>query len=300
MRITTSRDPALRLNVCMTTAAPVAVINRGTRIFIFTTLTKILDCDPIPAEIWVHVDKSDGNLEAQLARRFPAIRVLTSAEPLGPGRGRHRCLEQCASPFAVSFDDDSYPVDNDFFARVVAIFLAHPEAAILEARIWQRNEPPKARTSNLMAKQSFTGCGHAVRLVAYRQTRGYVARPVPYGMEETDLSIQLFSKDWRIYEAGVLRVLHHTDLAHHEHPEITAGTISNVALFAFLHYPVVFWGWGILQLANIVWFCIRMRRWTGILLGLASIPNDCCVHRQYRRPLPPKVVWDFIKLRRKR
>jgi glycosyltransferase involved in cell wall biosynthesis len=282
--------------------APVAVIiptfNRGTRIF--TTLEKILECDPIPAEIWVHVDKSDGELEAQLKHRFPAVRVLSSHERLGPGRGRDHCLEQCISPYAASFDDDSYPVDQDFFARIVDLFLTHAEAAVLEARIWQRNESPRIRAACLLVQHSFTGCGHALRVMAYRQTRGYIARVVPYGMEETDLAIQLFAKNWKIYEAGELRVFHDTELAHHQHPEITAGTISNVALFAFLHYPIAFWLWGMLQLANVVWFSIRMHRWRGILRGLVSIPRDCWMQRRHRRPLPPKTVWGFIKLRRKR
>jgi hypothetical protein len=35
--------------------------------------------------------------------------------------GRHRCLLACKPPFAVSFDDDSYPVDSDFFRNSRAI-----------------------------------------------------------------------------------------------------------------------------------------------------------------------------------
>jgi hypothetical protein len=60
-------------------------------------------------------------------------------------------------------------------------------------------------------------------------------------MEETDLSIQLFAAGWQIYEAGLLRVLHDTDSKHHDSFEITAGAISNVGLFVFLHFPVIRW-----------------------------------------------------------
>jgi len=279
---------------------PVAVIiptfNRGTRVFL--TLEKILACDPVPAEIWVHVDKSDGKLEEVLASRFPSVRVLSSQVRLGPGGGRHRCLEKCSLPYAVSFDDDSYPVDADFFERIHAIFLACPEAAVIQATIWQRNEQPKAREASLTRKSDFVGCGYVVRVSAYKETRGYLPRPIAYGLEETDLSIQLFSNDWRVYQSGELRVFHDTDLSHHDHPEITVARITNVALFAFLHYPVLLWGWAAIQLSNLVRFCLMRNRWRGVLKGLLCIPGDCFAHRQYRRPLPRRVVSAFLRLRR--
>src|SRR5262245_20188894 len=116
----------------MTGTVPVAVLiptyNRGTAVL--SVLEKIQACDPRPIEIWVHVDPADGILESELSRHFPNVRVLTSATRLGPGGGRHRCLLACNAPYAASFDDDSYPVDADFFRRVEELFLEHPNVAI--------------------------------------------------------------------------------------------------------------------------------------------------------------------------
>src|SRR5262249_5767843 len=104
----------------MTARAPVAVTiptyNRGSKVI--SVLEKIQKCDPQPAEIWVHVDLGDSILERELIRRFPKVGVLSSPVRLGPGGGRHRCLLSCNAPYAVSFDDDSYPVDTDFFHHV--------------------------------------------------------------------------------------------------------------------------------------------------------------------------------------
>src|SRR5712671_5520427 len=101
----------------MTRVVPLAVIiptyNRG--LAVLRVLEKIQVCNPQPSEIWVHIDLADGMLEHELKRQFPAVRVLTSPNRQGCSGGRHRCLLACGTPFAVSFDDDSYPVDVDFF-----------------------------------------------------------------------------------------------------------------------------------------------------------------------------------------
>jgi hypothetical protein len=201
-------------------------------------------------------------------------------------------------PYAVSFDDDSYPVDTDFFARFERLFSDYPKAAIFAASIWHRREPEKERTESLVRIPSHVGCGYAVRLAAYREVRGCLPRPIPYRMEESDLSIQLFAAGWQIYEAGELRVFHDTDLTHRESPEITSGTITNVGLCAFLHYPIIGWGWGLAQVANIVVDSIRRRRLRGICSGLLRIPGDCYRNRRYRKPIDWRTLRLFLDFRR--
>lgn len=283
----------------MTATAPVAVFiptyNRG--LAVISVLEKIQECDPQPAEVWVHVDLADGRLEGEINRRFPSVGVITSPTRLGPGGGRHRCLEASSTPYAVSFDDDSYPVDADFFGRVVQLFSVHPQAAIFGASIWHKHEPAKARAETLVLAPSYIGSGYAIRLAAYRQVRGYLPRPVAYGMEETDLSMQLFAAGWQIFEAGDLRVFHDTELKHHQSPEITAGVIANVGLCAFLNYPVIAWGWGLVQVANKIVYCIRMGRVRGILSGVLQIPVDCYRNRRYRKPIARDTLRRYFRLR---
>ena len=274
-------------------AAPVAVIiptyNRG--LAVLSVLEKIQKCDPRPSEIWIHIDLADGYLERELKHRFPKVGILASRTRLGAGGGRHQCLLACKMPYAVSFDDDSYPVDPDFFAQVERLFSAHPRVAIFAASIWHRHESAKARLRSLIRVPNYIGCGHAIRIAAYRQVRGYLPLAIPYEMEESDLSLQLHAAGWQIYESGDLRVFHDTDLKHHKSPEITAATITNVALRAFLNYPVIGWGWGILQVANKVAYCIRMGRIRGICTGILRIPMACYRNRQFRKP----ISWQILK-----
>ena len=280
--------------------APIAVFiptyNRGSAVF--SVLEKLQTCNPLPAEVWVHIDASDGILEAEIAQRFPSVEVLTSHRRLGPGGGRHRCLAACKTAYAVSFDDDFVPVDTDFLLGIEQLFLENPKAAIFGANIWHRHQNPKPRIKALVRVASYIGCGYAIRLNAYRQVRGHIPRPVPYGMEETDLSLQLFAAGWETYLTGDFRVYHDTEFKHHRSAEITAGVITNVGLFAFLHYPVVGWGWGLLQLANIIAFSIRAGRLRGIVTGIIGIPIACYRCRHYRRPIFWRTLISFLRFRR--
>jgi hypothetical protein len=113
-------------------------------------------------------------------------------------------------------------------------------------------------------------------------------------MEELDLSLQLFAAGWQIYESGDLRVFHDTDLKHHQSPEVTSGVITNVGLYAFLHYPISAWGWGVAQVANKVAYCIRKGRVRGILSGIFRIPRECYRNRRYRKPIARLTLNRFL------
>jgi hypothetical protein len=223
------------------------------------------------------------------------VAVLTSSARRGPGGGRHRCLLACKTPFAVSFDDYSYPVDADYFATVERLFLEYPRAALLEANIWHRNEPELPRATSLTPIPSYMGCGYAIRLDVYRQMRGYLDRQVAYGIEELDLSLQLFVSGCQMMRARELRVFHDTDFEHRYSSEITSGSIMNVALYAFLNYPMMASGLGMLQLGNKVAYCLRRGRIGGIIPGLLQIPADCWRNRMYRKPVPLNVLQRYLR-----
>lgn len=278
--------------------APVSVIiptyGRGTAII--KVLERIAVCRPSPAKIIVHLDAPADNALAEISRLFPDIIVLSSDTRLGPGGGRHRALMACETPFAVSFDDDSYPIDQQFFSEVERLFVQNEDVALLAAQIWHRNEDVPELSDWMYDRPTFVGCGFAIRVEAYRQIRGYLPRPVAYGVEETDVSLQLFAARQRICQVGALRVFHDTDLKHHSSAVITAASITNLALYAFLHYPVSRLGWGVLQVANRVRFLASRRRFRGIIAGFLAIPLDCYRFRQYRDPVDPDVLSRFFRL----
>lgn len=289
----------MRPELIVAEKAPVAVIiptyNRGTAVV--SVLEKVLACNPQPAEIWIHIDQSDGVLERELIERFPGVHILSSAGRLGPGGGRHRCLLACGAPYAVSLDDDSWPVDADFFAAIEPLFSKYPHAAVFGASIWHRGEAEIRRTHSVRRVASYVGCGHAMRVAAYRELRGYLARPTAYAIEESDVGLQLFVRGWQVYSAEALRVYHDTDRSHHDAAEITASTITNLALLAFLHYPAKDFGRGAAQVANRIAFCLQKGRMRGVAAGVGGIVRECYRNRNLREPMGHDALMEYLRLR---
>jgi GT2 family glycosyltransferase len=269
---------------------------RGNRVL--ETIRRIEACDPQPAEIIVHVDQSNGELEKELRATCPNVRLISSPRRVGPGGGRHRCLQAATQPIFASFDDDSWPVDRDYFAEVERLFAALPDAVLLTAQVFHQGESCPERRDGRQRVRDYIGCGYAVRVDAYRRTTGHLDRACPYLFEEVDVALQLGALGGELWYCHGLRVFHDTRLAHHQNPEIVAGTIQNAALLAWLRYPVLLWPYAALQLANVVRSMIRFRRWRGIVPGLIGIPRTVWAYRGARRSLDAASVWRYLRDRR--
>lgn len=283
------------------TIAPVTVgiptWARGERVL--GTLERVFACDPVPAEVLVHVDAGNGTLERTLASRFPVVRVLSTERRVGPGGGRHRCILAARQPIFASFDDDSWPVDGDFFAETVRLFERHSDAALLAASIIHPWDQVPVRSDASEPAVEFTGCGWAVRRADYRRCPGFVDRPLAYGIEEADLGLQFFARHLNVIRSRNLRVYHDTHLAHHRRPAQTAAAIQNVALLAWLRYPAILCPRASLQIANMVIDQLRRGRWRGIAAGLLGIPMLLWRWRAARGPLSAAAVRGYLA-RRKR
>src|ERR1041385_759847 len=80
------------------------------------TLRVIQSCVPPPDEVLVHVDANQNAAEKAIRDAFPDVLVLRSREQVGPGGGRNKLGDAARFEFVASFDDDSYPIDSDYFA----------------------------------------------------------------------------------------------------------------------------------------------------------------------------------------
>jgi GT2 family glycosyltransferase len=262
------------------------------------TLRVIERCDPPPAEILVHVDAGQTECAAAVAAACPAARVIVSAGQVGPGGGRNRLVAAATQDLVASFDDDSYPMDTDYFARVVRLFEAFPGADVVGARVFQRTDAivPAAAAAQWVA--DFEGGGAAYRRTAFERTGGYLPLPLAYSMEEADLAVRMHAAGGRVLRSPWLRVYHDADLARHADPRVTAASIRNIALLAFLRYPTPYWIVGAAQCLNRIQWLLRNGRHRGVISGLVGIPRQLRQHSARRRPLPGAAIRSYLRLRR--
>ena len=263
-----------------------------------STLRVIQNCDPPPAEILVHVDGKRTECASAIRAAFPEVHVLLSDERVGPGGGRNKLMAAAKSQLVASFDDDSYPIDADYFARAVQLFAKQPDAAVICAALYHRGETIALDARDAQWTADFSGGACIYRRDAFLNAGGYVPLPIAYGMEEVDLALRLHSRGARILTSSWLRVFHDTDLQRHADSQVTAGTIANLALLAYLRYPVSLWIVGAAQCLNRVIWLLRHRRLRGIFTGVTMIPAHLRANRQYRMPLDREAVRSYLALRR--
>ena len=262
------------------------------------TLERILACDPAPAEIIVHVDGNDRQSENAIRQNFENVKILLSPVNIGPGGGRNRLIATASHEIVASFDDDSYPVDGDYFSRLLDIFNLHSEASIVAATIYEQNQPIKADLKQAIWTASFVGCGCAYKKSDFLATDGYLKLPLAYGAEEVDLAIQLHAQGKKILKTDWLRVYHDTCHHHHQKLAINAASIANIALLGYIRYPWLMWGKTLLQVGNRVFYALQKHRNAGILQGILSIPGKLWCYRHYRKPTSLSVIRQYLHLRK--
>lgn len=262
------------------------------------TLRVLHECEPAPAEILVHVDGGQHACAAAIRQAFPSVTVIVSETRVGPGGGRNKLVAAASHDVVASFDDDSYPIDRDYFARLLSLFDRFPDAAVVDALVFHRHEAIQPDAPDALWVADFVGCGCAYRRARFLATGGYVALPLAYGMEEVDVSLRIHAMGARILRSRSLRVFHDTDLEHHASAEITAASIANIALLTYLRYPMQLWALGAGQCLNRIRWLMGHGRRRGVLRGLSAIPSTIIAHRHERQPLSRAAVRSYLALRR--
>lgn len=262
------------------------------------TLRTLQECRPAPGEILVMIDHGDRETLGSLEAEFPNVGWNEAKQRLGPGGARNILIAKARYPYVVSLDDDSSPIDPDFFADIVGLFEAHPRVGVVAAgAIVHDGEQVPRRTQTMTSVAEFVGCGAAVRRAAFLETRGYLPLELAYGAEEVDVSLQLLDKGWQILKSETLRVRHRTSRAHQATPEVTSAHIRNTALVGYLRYPFVLWLFVILQVGRRVYWSLRNGRSAGVAHGLGSIPGNLWRHRSLRAPVKVRVILEARGLR---
>lgn len=265
---------------------------------LLNSLQELLNCTPPPDEICVYVDGDDIYTAHAVNRKYPTVKVLCSNTRLGPGGGRNLLIQAARHSLVASFDDDSYPLDKDFFHRIPDLFLHYPQAAVITGSIYCRDQEITLSTYSPKPVMSFEAGGCVFRRDAFLETSGFIALPLAYGIEETDLSLRLRASSWEIIHTPVLRIFHDTTLDHHSKPQIVAASIANLALLAYLRYPPEYLVYGFGQCANRIKWLLTHRRYRGIIAGILGIFPLIWKYRHERLPVSRHFFIHHLRQRR--
>lgn len=177
------------------------------------TLLQLRKLNPQPNEIIVGADNCSDDTEQMVARNFPEVNFISSKEqPLGSVGMRDRIIRTAKSDLILSLDDDSYPHEEDFVARVQSLFDTYPDLGLLTfPQITDEFPETTSLSQNFGPSQyvsSYPNSGALFLREQYLQLPGY---PLFFfhAYEEPDYALQLWSAGKQVICYTGLRIRHH-------------------------------------------------------------------------------------------
>lgn len=281
-----------------TVPVSVAIPCYGNEASLREVLARISACDPLPQEVLLNLD---GGWELEqdpgLACAAP-VRVFRCNIHLGPGGGRDRLFIEAACDIICSFDDDSWPLDTDYFAQALAVMEAFPQAAVFSPAIYLREKPVMPRLAEVNECVAFEGSATITRRSHYLKLPGYVPVPNAYGVEEVDVSLQAHASGFQVLNCPWMRAWHDRPYSDYQHSLV--AWVKNEVLLGYLRYPRWLQPWGWLRAIRHVVRHSLPGRLAALLQALASTPSHCQAYQAFVRRYSLREIWQHHFAPRKR
>ena len=275
----------------LTVAICIATHNR--RDELARTLRELALLEPAPDALLIAADGCRDDTPDLVREIAPHARLIEHAAPRGSIASRNELGEACACDVFVNLDDDSYPLDRDFIARVRTMFERQPRLAV--ASFPQRSDEfPESLDAAGFGPSLFVGTfadsGAAIRRSVFLDLGSFPAFFF-HAYEEPDFALRCVCAGWQVRFETSVAIRHHFTKTqrnelrtHHRHARneiwslllrCPAPQCLLVAAFRVARQAGYAWrrGWR--------WFCREPRWWIDCLIGI-----PCCLAQ--RRPLS----WD--------
>ena len=195
-------------------------------------------------------DGSTPALDPPALRLFPKGRLLRNETAQGQASARNRIVFECATPYLLQLDDDSYPVAGDFsellmFVEKTADWLAIAIPFDEPAR--DRGLPTGIPCDHAVPVKSFVGCSVLFHCGRLRELGGY-ATWIGSTVEEEELSIRALAAGYRVLSVNLLRVRHEVSSTSRNLSRITSRSYRNWLLLWLVHAPWQVLPWRVVRL----------------------------------------------------
>jgi GT2 family glycosyltransferase len=267
------------------------------------TLLELEKLDPPPLEILICLDGcTDGS--AKMLQEFPSVAVIENERPYGSVYSRDRLFRISRGDLIVSLDDDSFPMQRDFVARLTKLADERPEVGVFafeEMRPAGKDDRPFKRPIEESYIASYPNCAGAIRAKLYGAAASY---PVFFFhmYEEPDFCLQTYANGYVVQQIPSIKILHrYTHVGrnmigrHHQHAR-------NELLSVLIRcpFPHVFWVASYRILRQLIfaasnginWVIHEPSWWWRALLGSRKALAQ-------RRPVPWNIYWNWMCLARR-
>lgn len=266
------------------------------------TLHRLARMTPQASEILVTADGCSDDTARMVQSEFPECLLTINASCLGSIYSRDQMLRRANGELVLSLDDDSYPLADDFFAKLPPLFEAHPEAAVItfpELRDDGGYVPTsKSPDSKGHYVSAYPNGAAAMRRADYLKTAGFPPFFI-HAYEEPDYALQTYGQGKAVWFEPSLVIRHHysqtnrDDLrTHHFNARNELWSVWMRCPGLFLPFVSLFriWrqfcfasknGWG--------WLMKEPHWWWDAITGL----GDCMDHRS---PIGWQTYYSWMRL----
>jgi GT2 family glycosyltransferase len=281
---------SLRVAVCITT--------HNRRDDLARTLAALRTLDPPPDDIVVVADGCTDGTAEWLRSAHAAVKLIVHERARGSISSRNEMVVATTDEIVLSLDDDSYPIERDFIARLRTLFAEHPRLAV--ASFPQRtDEFPKTLTAVDFGPSKFVGSfansGAGIRKSVFGKLDFY-----PYfffhAYEEPDFALRCCAAGWQVRYITSLTIRHHFTGAQRDEMRTHQRHARNELWSVLLRCPApqLFAVLAFRAARQLGYACTRGLDWVlreprWWLAFLAGIP-DCLCERQ-PLPWPRYLAW---------
>lgn len=221
----------------------IVIATRNRREDLRRALASCLRQRDVPFEVLVYDDASGDGTAAMVTGEFPTVRLFRSEENVDCVRHRNSGFRESQGEFVVSLDDDAEFSDPLTLARVVELFRAAPEAAIVALPF---EEPHRATFATAMRPAAagarlrvHVNCAAAFRRRLILELGGYPDLLCRQG-EERDLSIRVIDAGYAVVYGDTPSIIHHTSPSR-SYERMDYLGYRNTILFSWMRIPFPYW-----------------------------------------------------------
>lgn len=189
----------------------ITIATRNRRSELERTCAALAGLNPQPDEFWICADGCGDDTVEWVRRHCPQAQLIVHAQSRHSIRSRDEMIRSTSCDIVVGLDDDSYPTEKDFVAKVKARFAAWPRCAVLSFP--QRTDEFPATLAQtdfgpLLLTGSYVNAASAIRRSTYLELGGW---PLffEHAADEPDFALRCIAGGWEIIHETRVVVRHH-------------------------------------------------------------------------------------------